>query len=347
MPVIINAHQLGRLLDRTVEHIGDEFEERLYGIRLETDDTFLHVIASDRATLAVARYRHQQQDGTPLAHTIPGSALTPLREWITAQHGSAPVTIAAHDDTARLRFTAPSSDLGIAVTPGLEFFDWRAVVRRILEQPAASDPFPVLDMRLLKRFHSTGDTVRFKITGDRQAVQIVAEDFIGAQIPMTERRAAAFAQTIPSTVDDMWSNWQQTLSAAEPVTLHDAIPATEDRPSWEDSADFTDTTGELLKQVLRNTHTLVEGDDDSMKLRTARAVNGVMAWQAYRFLVALHTADPRLAVNLLAETADELDCGEIGLMAWDAAEQAGHEPDAWQAEFEAKHAVRPAVAADA
>ncbi|MFJ5595679.1 hypothetical protein ACIQCG_38815 [Streptomyces noursei] len=105
MPAILNAHQLGRLIDRTIDHIGDESTAPLHGIRLEADATHLYAVASDRHTLAAARYCHHGLDGRPFACTVPAASLRLLREWAGAQPGSGDVTLTL--ESTCLRFAAP------------------------------------------------------------------------------------------------------------------------------------------------------------------------------------------------------------------------------------------------
>lgn len=340
MSVIINAHQLGRLIDRTIGHIGSEFTEPLQGIRLEADASFLYAVASDRYTVAAARYRHQGLDGEPFARTLPAGSLPALREWISIQPGSDPITVTATED--RVRFAAPRGDLGIAVSVDLAFFDWRGVLRGVLEQASDSGTFPVLDTRLLGRFGAADDMVRVRVAADRQAVLIVGEDFLGAQMPARARRDGIGNEDL-STLDEVHASWQHTLAAGEPATMTDGIPAEPDRLRYEASKDVGETAGDLLKQTLRSTHDMFSTDMSSETL-AAYATAGVTAWSAYRYLDALHTADPKLAAAVVAETADQLDGGEIGEYAWDAAKKAGHDPKKWQDEFETWLAKKQAAA---
>ncbi|MFZ3492302.1 hypothetical protein ACODT5_03510 [Streptomyces sp. 5.8] len=138
MPITMNAHQLARLVARTIGHIGDEYTEQLHGIRLEADDTFLYAIASDRYTVAAARYRHGGLDGESFARTIPAGALPSLREWASARAGECEITVSVLQD--RVRFTAPDSDLGIAVSLGLNFFNWRSASSTRPARPAPCSP---------------------------------------------------------------------------------------------------------------------------------------------------------------------------------------------------------------
>ncbi|MFI1202746.1 hypothetical protein ACH4VR_25440 [Streptomyces sp. NPDC020883] len=102
MPVTLNAHQFGCLIDRVIDHIDDELTEQLHGIRLDADDTYLYAVASDRRTLAAARYRHRVLDGRRFACTLPAASLRMLREWTGAQPGRDTVSLTL--EATRLQF---------------------------------------------------------------------------------------------------------------------------------------------------------------------------------------------------------------------------------------------------
>ncbi len=332
MPAILNAHQLGRLIDRTIDHIGDEYTEPLHGIRLDADATHLYAVASDRHTLAAARYRHHGLDSRHFACTIPAASLRLLREWAGAQPGSDDVTLTL--ETTRLRFAAPAGDLRIVIDPDLFFPDWRGVLRGVLDQTRADDAevFPVVDARLLARFQSADDRVRVRATGDFEALLVVGQDFLGAQMPRRNRRPG-LATDEPETPQQFATSWQQTLAGSTPAPMTTlATLATGD--SHEVTKDIGETVGALLRQAVRSSSDLCNAGDDPKAL-AAHAMAGINAWSAYRFLDALYNADPLFAAKVVAEVAGELDSGEIGAFAFDAAEQAGHNPRQWQAESEA------------
>ncbi|MFD9047804.1 hypothetical protein [Streptomyces zaomyceticus] len=340
MPVAINAHQLGRMLSRTVSHIGSEFVEPLHGIRLEADDTYLYAIASDQYTIAVARYQHQGLDGEPFARTVPAPALRSLREWTDAQHGSDPVTLTTAE--GRLRLSAPHSELALAVTDGQKFFDWRGTLHGVLlQENEGSVPFPVLDSRFLSRFADADDKVCVR-TADGRATLIVGEDFLGAQMPLRSRHEG-FGAHLAEDVEQVLTHWTPTLTGAKPTVMPDGIPA-ESRPRYEVTQDPAETVEILLRQALRSTHDLIEEESRSPAALASHASSGVMAWSAYRFLDALRTADPKLAAEVVADVAGQLDSGEIGEFAWDAASLAGHDPEKWQEEDEARWAQQRAAA---
>lgn len=94
----------------------------------------------------------------------------------------------------------------------------------------------------------------------------------------------------------------------------------------------------MLRQTLRSTSEMFGADMDSVKER--RAFNawvhsGIYAWSAYRILQALKKADPDLAETTVRDLNEQLESGEIGEWAWDAAEAAGHNPQKWHDDYEA------------
>lgn len=347
MSVTINAHQLGLLIDKTIGHIGGEYTAPLNGIRLDVDATHLHAVASDRYTLAVARYRllHDDQNGQPFARLIPGEYLPSLREWISSQAGATYVSISAEDHY--VEFGGTQTELRIGVDPGLEYPDWRGLLRTITQQDAEDAPFPALSAGFMTRWAATGDNLRVRVTADQKAVLVFGEDFIGAQMPV---RYAGVGPMKDETFDAVRRQWAQTLDVgAEGLDMATDMPAEDDRPRYEATKDVYETGESLLHQVLRS------GIDMHGKAGTnspeflAHITASVHGWMAYRFLDALHTADPRFARAIAAEVADELDSGEISEFAWDAAKEAGHDPQQWHDEYEAYLKKRAAekTAADA
>jgi hypothetical protein len=345
--VTLNSHQLGRLIDQTSSHIGPEYAEDLHGIRLDVDSRYLYAVASDRFTLAVARYglSNGEEDQEPFARTIPATYLQPLREWVDSMKGPEWVTVSAVDD--RLIFDGPQTSLSIAVTVGQEFPDWRGVLRKAVNQDGDGEPFPALDSGLLQRFGNTEHVLRVWFTADDKPAVFFAEDFIGAQMPVRTTRLAPAGQESFATAYNSW-NW--TLAAGSKDADMAAMPAPE-RPRYEVTTDVLETAEGLLRGVLRSTSNSFDveyfGEDREALYAYIRA--GVADWMAYRYLDALYRVDPRAARAVVQDTADELDSGEIGEFAWEAAEKAGHKPKQWQDDYEAavqkRDAEQPSLAA--
>ncbi|WP_329330830.1 hypothetical protein OIU81_03230 [Streptomyces sp. NBC_01454] len=340
MSVTINAHQLGLLIDKTIGHIGGEYTAPLNGIRLDVDTTFLYAVASDRYTLAVARYRllHDDQGGQPFARLIPGEYLPSLREWVSSQTGSTYISISAEDHY--VEFGGTHTELRIGVDPGLEYPDWRGLLRTITEHTVEGEPFPALSAGFMTRWAATGDNLRVRVTAAQKAVLVFGEDFIGAQMPV---RYAGVGPMKDETFDAVRRQWDKTLAAgAEGLDMATDMPDEEDRPRYEVTTDVYETGEALLQQVLRSGIDM-HGKSSSAPDEFLAHINaGVHGWMAYRFLDALHTADPRFARAIAAEVADELDSGEISEFAWDAAKEAGHNPQQWHDEYEAYRKTRKA-----
>ena len=342
MSVTINAHQLKLLLDKTIDHMGNEYVEPLHGIRLDVDARYIYAVASDRYTIAAARYRlnHGDQNQEPWARTIPAGYLQPLSEWIQSMKGAGLITISTAQD--RLVFEGPQSDLSIAVTPGLEFPDWRGLLRSMLETTVEGDLFPCLNSGYLSRFN-TGDNLRVRFTADQKPAVVFSEDFIGALMP------ARFAGVYPckeETFEGAHESWLWTLAAGSNDASLDGAAYEEDRPLYDVTSDIRETGEALLQQALQSgwdMHGKSKKKPDEFLAHCLAAVNG---WMAFRYLDALHNVDPRAAAAIVAEVADELDSGEIGEFAWDAAEKAGFNPQKWLDDHEAAKEKSAAETAD-
>jgi hypothetical protein len=331
--VTINAHQLGRLIEKTIGHMGSEYIEVLNGIRLDVDATHLYAVASDRYTIAAARHRltDDDQGGEPFARTIPASYLRPLREWISTQAGQHLVTIGTGE--GRLAFDAPQSGMTIPVTDSLEFPDWRGVLRNITQQPTDGEPFPAIRSEFLTRWADTGDTIRVRVTADQKAILLFGEDFIGAQMPA---RYAGVGPVKDETFESAQRLWEAALAAgADGVDMATAMPEEDPRSRYEVTKDVRETGEDLLRQTLHSSADMHGKSLDKPDEFLAHILAGVHAWMAYRFLDALYAADPRLAAATVGEVAEQLDSGEIGEFAWDAAEEAGHDPQKWHDDYEA------------
>ncbi|MER8233181.1 hypothetical protein [Streptomyces sp. NPDC094049] len=334
MSVTLNAHQLGRLIDRTAGHIADESLPRLHGIRLETDATYLYAVATDRYTLAVARYRHHgPADGPVAARTIPARALPALRQWLTSLPGHAPVNLAFTDGKARL--TAPRGEMSMT-TDDQDFIDWRGLLRDILQQTqdhegegAGERACPVLDTRNTGRFAAADTRLRIWTGPGRTATLLAGIDFLGAQMPMRARETG-FDTGLADDLGHLHTLWNDTLTGTPGTTAPGPLPRP--RPTGGAARTVAGTTKDLLRQTMRSTRDLTEEASDNPAAVNSHATAGVMAWSAYRYLEALHRADPLLAAKVIAETADELDDGALGEYAYDAAEAAGHDPRAWDDE---------------
>jgi hypothetical protein len=331
LSVTINAHQLGLLIDKTSNHMGSEDIEQLHGIRLDVDARYLHAVASDRYTLAVARYglNHDDTDQEPWARTIPGEHLPALREWVGSHKGAAWITIEAGED--RLVFDSPQTTYSVAVTRGQEYPDWRGILRTLTENTVDSEPFPAFRTPYLVRFGTTENILRVRLTADMKAALLFGEDFIGAVMPA---RYAGIAPAEQETFATAFDAWRWTLAAgAKGVDMAD-LPMPEPY-RYEATKDVSETTEGLLQEVLHSGNELHDTDYKAdHALWDAYIRIGAVAWMAYRYLDALHNVDPRAARKVVEDTAEQLDSGEIGEWAWDSAEEAGFDPKKWDDDYE-------------
>ncbi|MFD9222037.1 hypothetical protein ACFWDI_18945 [Streptomyces sp. NPDC060064] len=335
MSITINAHQLGRLIDQTASHMGGEYVEPLHGIRLDVDATHLYAVASDRYTLAASRYRlnHDDKGQEPFAVTLPADHIASVREWLRAMDGAAWVTLDVTD--ARLIFKQAQTELAIAVSLGLEFPNWRGLFRGIAEQAVEDAPFPALQSEYLSRWADTGHILRVRVSADLKAVLLFGEDFIGAMMPA---RYAGVGPVTDETFDSARSLWKDILAAdGETADMVTDMPAEDpNAPRYEATKDVRETGESLLQEVLNSTRDVHDADyDDDRDLWFAHIRIGVANWMAYRYLDALHNADPRKAAEIVADVAEQLDSGEIGEWAWDTAEESGYTPQKWHDEHEA------------
>ncbi|MEU0831244.1 hypothetical protein [Streptomyces sp. NPDC005969] len=332
MSVTSNAHKLGQLIDKVQGHVGDKHIEVLHGIRLDIDATDLHAVASDRYTIAAARYRlnYGDQRQEPWARTIPGSWLKPLREWVNSHGGGDTITIST--ETGRVDFTTAHTEIRIPVTDDQEFPNWRALLRGIAAEIPTIYAFPAIDARMLTRWADTGDVLRVRVTTDQKALMVFGEDFVGAQMP---KRYAGIGPCEEETFEQALALWPHLFTDdGDTADMATDMPD-ENKPRYEATSSIPDMVESLLQQTLRSTSDMLGAPSEEPGAMASFAIAGVNAWSAYRFLAALHKADPRLATQTVADLAEELDAGDFSETAWDIAEAAGHDPQKWADDYEA------------
>lgn len=331
LSVTINAHQLGRLIDKTINHMGSEYTEPLHGIRLDVDAKYLYAVATDRYTIAAARYQlnHGDLNQEPWARTIPAEHLRTLREWLDTRKGADIITIEAGDN--RLVFDSPQTTYSIAVSASLEFPDWRGLLRKTVDNAADAETFPAVTPGNLARFN-IDDNLRVRVTADEKPILVFAEDFIGALMPA---RYAGIYPCKQESFEGAHKAWLWTLAAGSKDASMDGAAYEEDRPRYEVTTDIRETGEELLKQTLRSGWDMRGKSIDKPDEFHAHVAAAVHAWMAFQYLDALHNADPRAAQAAVVETAEQLDSGEIGEWAWDAARAAGFDPQKWADDYEA------------
>lgn len=339
MSVTINAHQLGRLIDKTANHMGSERVDVLHGIRFDVDARYLHAFASDRYTLAVARYglNHNDTDQEPFAALLPAENVETVREWLRAMKGAEWITLELSD--GRLVFKGDKTEVNVLVNTSLELPDWRGILRRLTENGIDGEPFPCLKSDYLARF-ATGDILRVRHTADNKAALLFGEDFIGAIMPA---RYAGLAPAEHESFATAFNAWHWTLAAGGTDVDMADLPKPEPT-RYEATRDVEETAAGLLRGVLGSTSDSFNSDcfDDDRDAWFAHIRAGVSDWRAYRYLDALAKADPRAAQAVVDETAEDLDSGELGEWAWDLAEESGFNPKKWQDDHEARLAKQVA-----
>jgi len=335
--VTINAHQLGRLIDKTANHMGGEHIEMLHGIRLDVDARYLHAVSSDRYTMAVARYALTDNEDEPWTRTIPAEYLPALREWISSHQGDQTITIEPGED--RLVFDSARTTYSVAVTRGLEFPDWRGILRTLTENTIEGEPFPRLNSTYLARFDDCG-IVRVRLAADMKAALLFGEEFIGAVMPVRYAGLEPGEQESFATAFDAW-RW--TLAAGSKGADMGDMPKPE-YSRYEASTDVQDTGEGLLRSVLQSTSSAVDISyyNDDSEAWYAHIHSSVANWRAFRYLDALAKVDPRAAQHVVRDTAEELDDGALGEWAWDVAEKAGHNPKKWDEDYANALAARAA-----
>ncbi|MEV8403570.1 hypothetical protein [Streptomyces niveus] len=330
MSVTINVHQVGRLIDKVRGHIGNEYIEVLHGIRLDVDASHLHAVASDRYTIAAARYElnDTERNREAFARTIPAAWLKPLREWLDAQAGNLTVTIGT--ETGRLVFATPATEMRVPVTDNVEYPDWRALLRGVAAEIPTIYAFPAVDARMLARWADTDDTLRVRVTSDLRAFMVFGEDFVGAQMP---KKFTGVGPDMDATFEQALGLWPSIFADNNQDAADMADMPAEEKPRYEAAPTVPDMVETLLQQTLRSTSDLLGAPSKDHGAMASFAIAGVNAWSAYRFLNALHTADPRLAAKVVADLGEELDAGDFSENAWDIAEKAGHDPQAWHDDY--------------
>ncbi|MEU8764769.1 hypothetical protein [Streptomyces sp. NPDC048659] len=219
-----------------------------------------------------------------------------------------------------------------AVDANQSYIAWRDKFLDVIRETAQTTEraFPALDTRLLARFAAAD--VHLRVWTNPGAALLIGLDFIGAQMPL-RARPDGFGPGLADSLDEARTLWTDSLTTPPTGQELAAVPMT--RRTGVAPHTTSATAKELLRQTMRSTHDLFEDDGTSRNAFAAHVTAGVMAWSAYRYLEALHRADPRLAAEIVADVAEQLDSGEIGAFAYDAATAAGFDAQKWQDDFEA------------
>lgn len=315
----INAHKLQRMIKQIRPHISDDDTlPPINGIRFECDGVHIHALATDRFTFAVARAKVREETDTWTA-TVSQDDLGWFTAWLETREGDTILNLAATGDGL-----AVTDDRGTLVVPAEDhtFPKWQSLFRDALTDAATSGDMVSVDTKMLGRWQHADTHLRTWQTAPEKPILLVGDDFIGLQMPA---RYSGDAKDRAAVLSD----WSGTLGkAGKPAEI--TVP-----PAPGAVAEMAE---EMLRQTLRSTSEMFGADFDTEKGRgafNAWVHSGIYAWSAYRLLEALKKADPDLAETTVRDLNEQLESGELGEWAWDAAEAAGHNPQKWHDDYEA------------
>jgi hypothetical protein len=339
----LTAYQLGELLRRVDPHIGrNSGTGGIEGVHLDYDGQHLHAVATDRYTLAVARERAV---GITPAWKLTISAaewtddLSALRAWTDAHPGQEHVHLTAGTNC----LTAASSRGKLALQANSGYFpEWRDLIRTALHHKPTESPWSGFQSKLLARWQGAGGRITTWQSAFDKPVVIYSTNFVGLQMPMRIGD--------DESPEGRWETWKDSIGETGPERTQEETLHHWEAAALEEKDHLVESmTEDLLKQALRSTSdmfNLATGDSGAL---AAYALAGGRAWLAYRLLEAMEKAAPDLLRQTLADADEQLESGEIGKWAWDAAEKAGHNPQKWHDDYEAhkqKLAEKAAESAD-
>lgn len=325
----LTAYQLSELLRRVDPHIGrDTGYGAIAGVHLDYDGTYLHAVATDRCTLAVARERAV---GIAPAWKLTLSAaewtdnVTALRAWVDAHPGGENVHLAA--GTEGLTATSSRGKLVLQASPGY-FPEWRDLIRTALHHEPTESPWSGFTSKLLARWETAGGAITTWQSAFDKPVVVYGTNFVGLQIP---RRIGD-----DESPASRWAAWKGSLGESGPEVEQDETLHQWEAAAIEEKERLVETFAEdLLKQTLRSTTDMFQLATKDTGALTAYALAGTQSWLAYRLLKALEKSAPDLLRTTLDDVTQQLESGELGEWAWDEAEQAGHNPQKWHDDYEA------------
>ncbi|RPE34964.1 hypothetical protein [Kitasatospora cineracea] len=316
----IPATRLADMLDQAAPH-SYQWDDRpeLTGIHLDSDSTYLHAVASDRYTLAVARGR--LYSGTAWTATISGPHVQLLKAWVAAQNDLGIVLTA---DPGQLSLSSNSGSVTLPTVTDREFPNWRALFNKHLQQDQQPVDVSSLNTHYLDRWQQAGQQIHLTQAAPDAPIIVHSDGLIGMQMPTRPWRN----EPAPNS-RDLAAEWASSFGLfTDPLT---------EFPLPDTTNTISDMTRDLLRQVVASSSDLYEAVGGIDHAATAaHALSGCNAWMAYRLLQALQSAAPGLAEKALRDVADELEGGEFSQTAFEDAAELGHDPNQWQADHEAR-----------
>ncbi|MFB7244578.1 hypothetical protein ACFCYX_19220 [Streptomyces populi] len=316
----INAHRLQRIIKQTRPHVSlDDTLPVINGIRFECDGVHIHALATDRYTFAAARVKVREETEA-WSITIAESDLDWFTTWLETHESYTILSLAATETGLTV-----TGDRGSLTVPGRDdkFPKWQSMFRDALNAAAASGDLVSVDTKMLARWKHADTHLRVWQTEAEKPLVLVGENFLGMQMPS---RCSGDSPDRAAVIGD----WSGSLTTdGESTEAMEALP---------EPGAVAEMAESMLRQTMRSTTQMFGADFDTEQGRAAFNAwvhSGIYAWSAFRLLEALKKADPDLAEATVRDLNEQLESGEIGEWAWDAAEQAGHNPQQWHDEYEA------------
>lgn len=236
----VSSRKLASLIRSVIDHAGPDDRSDLCAVRVESDGTYLHAVATDRHTLAVARelldpqlnpdpkpftalltlhdaaYLAQIADGDEIFDDgLPFTAPPDFHTRLLAGDGRPPI-LAAQVLVRKSDDEDYSDDrcAKFVLAPDVIPYDWRDLVRGCLAGEAPG-PAPsqtiAFNPHLLARWKASDvRPLHFRITGPLNAVIVTGRDFLGVQLPVKPTEAGeSFAAHLDA--------WQGDLRGVEAV----------------------------------------------------------------------------------------------------------------------------------
>ncbi|MFJ2630917.1 hypothetical protein ACIO6U_02995 [Streptomyces sp. NPDC087422] len=326
----LTAYQLSELIRKVEPHIGRHSGYGpIQGIRLDYDGRHLHAVATDRYTMAVARQRTRSNDPA-WAHTLHADQVDALAAWLKANSADGnPHNVHLMPGEHDITFNGDRGNITLPAMGG-PYPEWRGIFKKTMATPIGEAPYSRITAKLLGRWAAAGEQVSTWHAVASQPIIIVGNGFLGLQMP-----ARFTGNDTARNIADDTATWAGSLGDAAPVEMDDTLNTYEpEELETRDNAIASDIEF-LLKQTLRSSGDLFAAATNDPAALAAYALAGGRAWTAYRLVKALQQADPDLLRATLADTNEQLESGEIGEWAWDAAEKAGHDPQQWHDDYEA------------
>ncbi|MGW4695200.1 DNA polymerase III subunit beta family protein [Kitasatospora cineracea] len=323
----VNARELQRILSQVEPHVNSEdFLPAIAGIRLEGDGRHLIAIATDRYTMGIAR-TPLRSDAEPWAVTVPGRRVKSLRQWLKAQDRLATVVISPTETT--VTFESPADELRITTAEG-DFPKWRGMIAKLIADDPQPVPLTSYTAEFLARWASAGSFLAATQAAADKPLLLFGENFLGLQMPASRSDDRTREKTV--------AEWADTLDLAN------TTPVEVEQPKAEGNVAVT--SEQLLYRIAVSTADVVDlAHQPDPHLMAMYAITSCNAWTAYRLLQELQKLSPSRTAKLLGALNEELEAGDFSEIAWEYALQAGHDPEKWVEEHDARRKARAEKAA--